>query len=373
MKVLKRIGLFLILFFIYYFVSVAIFPTDDSNVLLIPDWYMGLGMIFTFGGTWLFPKLINRINHNVKVKSKIENNIKEIEEPTPIIPPSAPTLALPEKSASLDVDLAEPISAEFNHNIPANTENEFTESDDLLNSQQSSDIIFSVLPDDYDTLLDQAATIIFETNQASVSLLQRRLQLDYSRATRLIDQLEDLGVVSPFAGSTPRVVLMTKQQYLLMRQSTVVPKFPKEDPKLTEEPKLDIDELIRNEEQWRIQQYKSELDYIDHMEGHKFESWCADLLRRNGFTEVEITPGSGDQGVDILAKKDGLKYAVQCKCYSSDLSNKPIQEVYAGKTVYKCQVGAVMTNRYFTSGAKQVAESTGVLLWDRDKLIEMLK
>lgn len=112
---------------------------------------------------------------------------------------------------------------------------------------------------------------------------------------------------------------------------------------------------------------------IDLMEGHDFEYWCADLLRRSGFAEVEVTPGSGDQGVDVIAVKDGIRYAIQCKRYSSDLGNTPIQEVSAGKVLYRCQVGVVMTNQHFTAGAKELAEATGTLLWDRDKLSEMLK
>ena len=116
-----------------------------------------------------------------------------------------------------------------------------------------------------------------------------------------------------------------------------------------------------------------ELFYADGLNGHEFERWCANLLKRNGFSNVEVTPGSGDQGVDVLAEKDGVKYAVQCKCYSSDLGNTPVQEVNTGKSIYHCHVGAVMTNRYFTSGAKEAAAATGVLLWGRDKLSEMLK
>lgn len=115
------------------------------------------------------------------------------------------------------------------------------------------------------------------------------------------------------------------------------------------------------------------LSSVDFMGGHSFEYWCADLLRKNGFTSVEVTKGSGDQGVDVLAEKGGIKYAVQCKCYSSDLGNTPVQEVNAGKTIYHCQIGVVMTNRYFTQGAKDAAEATGVLLWDRDKLQEMIE
>ncbi len=84
---------------------------------------------------------------------------------------------------------------------------------------------------------------------------------------------------------------------------------------------------------------------VDAMDGHTFEYWCAELLLKNGFTDVTVTKGSGDQGVDLLAKKDGIKFAIQCKCYASNVGNTPIQEVSAGKTFYNCQIGVVMTNR----------------------------
>ena len=111
---------------------------------------------------------------------------------------------------------------------------------------------------------------------------------------------------------------------------------------------------------------------VDGMDGIQFENWCAALLEKNLFKSVVVTPGSGDQGVDITAVKGGIKYAIQCKCYSHDLGNTPIQEINAGKQYYGCQVGVVMTNRYFTRGAKALAETTGVLLWDRDMLQQML-
>lgn len=115
-----------------------------------------------------------------------------------------------------------------------------------------------------------------------------------------------------------------------------------------------------------------DISETDGMEGHEFENYCADLLRKNGFVNVSVTPGSGDQGVDVIAEKEGVRYAVQCKCYSSALGNTPVQEVCAGKSMYNCHVGVVMTNNYFTAGAKQLAEKNGILLWDRDKLQQMI-
>lgn len=111
---------------------------------------------------------------------------------------------------------------------------------------------------------------------------------------------------------------------------------------------------------------------IDSMEGHDFEYWCADLLRRNGFVQVDVTRGSGDQGVDVIAVKDGKKYAIQCKRYNQKLGNKPVQEVHAGKTIYGCNIAVVMTNNYFTDGGKEAARALGVELWDRDVLRRML-
>lgn len=111
---------------------------------------------------------------------------------------------------------------------------------------------------------------------------------------------------------------------------------------------------------------------VDHMDGHHFEKYCATVLQKNGFVNVSVTPGSGDQGVDVIAEKEGVRYAVQCKCYSSALGNTPVQEVCAGKSMYNCHVGVVMTNNYFTAGAKQLAEKNGILLWDRDKLQQMI-
>lgn len=118
--------------------------------------------------------------------------------------------------------------------------------------------------------------------------------------------------------------------------------------------------------------YVSGVSAIDGMDGHEFERFCADLLRKVGFSEVTVTPGSGDQGVDVLATKDGIKYAIQCKNYSSALGNTPVQEVTAGKQFYGCHVGVVMTNSTFTPGAIQLATATNVLLWDRRKLDELI-
>lgn len=115
------------------------------------------------------------------------------------------------------------------------------------------------------------------------------------------------------------------------------------------------------------------LHSVDLMDGPGFERWCAQLFRLIGFPDVQLTKASGDQGVDIVAIKDDVRYAIQCKCYSSDIGNHSVQEVHAGKSMYGCHVGVVLTNRYFTSGAKELAKVTGILLWDRNKLKALIQ
>lgn len=123
--------------------------------------------------------------------------------------------------------------------------------------------------------------------------------------------------------------------------------------------------LIRNRK-------KRESSEFDNMEGHEFELFCARLLRSRGFQDVEVTKASKDYGVDILAQKDGISYAVQCKCYTTPVGVKAVQEAYAGRDYYDCMVGAVLTNQYFTAPAVDAAAKLKILLWDRGYLESML-
>lgn len=178
-------------------------------------------------------------------------------------------------------------------------------------------------------LFEKAKKFVMIRQMVNTMDLQREFKIRYSEAAAIMDKLEESGIIEPFSGELNRSVIMRKSA-------------------------------------------ETGLEEVDHMEGHDFEYWCAELLRKNGFVDVEVTQGSGDHGVDVLAVKDGVSYAIQCKCYSHDLGNTPVQEIYAGKEMYGCQVAAVMTNRHFTAGGKALAEKTRVLLWDRDTLIEML-
>lgn len=98
------------------------------------------------------------------------------------------------------------------------------------------------------------------------------------------------------------------------------------------------------------------------MDGHEYEYVVADYLREKGYTDVEVTRGSGDFGIDVIACRDGHKYAVQCKYYSNPVSQPAVREAVAGMAYYNCDKAMVVTNNCFTSAAKELAEVNGVEL-----------
>ncbi len=118
----------------------------------------------------------------------------------------------------------------------------------------------------------------------------------------------------------------------------------------------------------------SNINRTDSMNGIEFEKFCAEILHYNGFSNIKITPASGDQGVDIIATKDSIHYAFQCKNYKrANVGNKAIQEVYAGMAYYGCTVSVVITNSHFTTKAKELAKTTHTRLWGRTQLQDLMK
>lgn len=368
-----------------------------------------------------------------------------------------------------------------------------------------------------DEMLPIAVDVVLETGQASVSILQRRLMLGYARAARIIDEMEEKGIVGPFQGSRPRAILITKEQWknfeskngsssteiqieenadahidihqdvrtagdtlgapvasinkgvvaskanhslllstfqpkpavkkslpavsnhvqkvewivffcgcLLLLGCILADSLPLSDragmflfalgvciiakirsirwisisavfaisgfmtvPKIWRDGHFDpaafaavcfclgisaayIHKISKHNLGTFFKKHSATLRSIDAMTGLEFEEFTAQLLLKLGYTNVKVTRASGDQGIDVLAQKDGIRYAVQCKNYSHKLGNTPVQEAFAGKSFYGCDVAVVLTNSTFTDGAFALAESTGVLLWDRNTLADMI-
>jgi len=118
---------------------------------------------------------------------------------------------------------------------------------------------------------------------------------------------------------------------------------------------------------------ESELIKIDNMDERDFEHYCADLLQKNGFTNVSVTDSSGNNGVNIFATKHNLNYAFQCVRQQSKLCNRAVQQIYEGSEYYKCDKAVVLTNNFFTHSAIDRAIQLDVVIWGRDLLTRLIE
>lgn len=105
-----------------------------------------------------------------------------------------------------------------------------------------------------------------------------------------------------------------------------------------------------------------------HVIGERYERKICRKLKRRRFTKVQLTPRSGDHGIDIIAFKYGKSYAIQCKYYTIPVSNRAVQEAYSGCSFYGCDVPVVVTNNTFTRPAVREAEQNGVELWPESRI-----
>ena len=112
----------------------------------------------------------------------------------------------------------------------------------------------------------------------------------------------------------------------------------------------------------------SNIDEIDSMDGREFELFTGNLLRANGFENISVTQSSYDFGADVIAEKDDIRYAIQCKRYNGAIGVSAVQEVIASKSLHDCHVACVLTNSTYTPAAIELAKKNLVILWDRTKL-----
>jgi Restriction endonuclease len=105
-------------------------------------------------------------------------------------------------------------------------------------------------------------------------------------------------------------------------------------------------------------------------DGLAFEHECEDLLHDAEYV-VQRTPLSGDFGVDLLARKNGLTYAIQCKCYGIPVGVSAVQEAAAGRSHYMADCAVVVADSGFTNQARRLAESNAVLLIGKIQLRDL--
>jgi HJR/Mrr/RecB family endonuclease len=121
---------------------------------------------------------------------------------------------------------------------------------------------------------------------------------------------------------------------------------------------------------------KSGINDIDNMSGKVFEYYLKYLFERLGFKATHVGTSTsdhrGDMGGDVIIEKDGVKTAIQAKCYRGFVGIDAVREVMGAKNYYQCQKAMVVTNSGFTNEAITMAKVSGVELWDRNKLIGVI-
>ena len=102
-------------------------------------------------------------------------------------------------------------------------------------------------------------------------------------------------------------------------------------------------------------------NFTPDMSPRDYEIFCASQFKKFGW-KAEATVGSGDQGVDVVAKKKGLILVAQCKKFSKPVPNKAVQEVVAGIKFYKADSGVVIAPNGFTKSAEKLAAANNIQL-----------
>ena len=106
---------------------------------------------------------------------------------------------------------------------------------------------------------------------------------------------------------------------------------------------------------------------VEHLTPLEFEHYCAEVLRENGW-RAHVTQASGDQGIDVIAWRKGIKAVLQCKKYDSLVGNSAVQEIVAGRGYEEAQVAAVVSNVGFTPAAISLANANQVYLMHYSEL-----
>ena len=114
---------------------------------------------------------------------------------------------------------------------------------------------------------------------------------------------------------------------------------------------------------------ETNLRFYEGMAGEDYEQLCMDILVKCGW-DVSPTKKTGDQGVDLLAIKNNVRVAIQCKRYSKSIGNSAVQEVISGKLIYRAHYGVVVSNVPYTKAAKELSEAGNIKLLHHYHLLE---
>lgn len=111
---------------------------------------------------------------------------------------------------------------------------------------------------------------------------------------------------------------------------------------------------------------------IDQMDGIEFEKYIAQMLRTNGYSHVKLTD-KFDYGIDILARKNGVRWGIQVKRNRGQVKVDAVRQAVTGLKMYDCDKAMVITNSYFGRYARTLARVNDCVLIDRSRLYKLLR
>ena len=123
----------------------------------------------------------------------------------------------------------------------------------------------------------------------------------------------------------------------------------------------EVSEIISNRVEAAQRSQPAFQKFSDDMTPAEFETFCAEELRRTGW-DARVTMQSRDQGVDVVAAKNGHRVVLQCKLYARPVGNKSVQEAAAARAHEQADFGIVVSNNRYTEAAEQLAATNSILL-----------
>jgi Restriction endonuclease len=102
----------------------------------------------------------------------------------------------------------------------------------------------------------------------------------------------------------------------------------------------------------------------------EFETFCAEELKRSGW-DARLSPPGADQGIDVIAEKNGVRVVLQCKHYARPVGNKAVQEAVAARAHERADFGVVVSKSDYTVAARQLAETNRIHLLHHHQLRDL--
>lgn len=119
---------------------------------------------------------------------------------------------------------------------------------------------------------------------------------------------------------------------------------------------------------------QKDIDFWWKLDGWSFEKEVAKVLRRNGYSKVRVTKGSGDGGVDLVFYKGTIKYIAQCKHYKTPVGPEPVRALWGVKDDFNADVVVIIASSGLTKASKRfISNKSNYYLWTLNDIVRMAR